>query len=460
MDAPQTRYVTVGGAQVAYQVVGDGPRDLLWCSGMGGHVDLVWLDPRSSRVLVGLASLCRLIVFDRRGSGASDAPVNPLSAWEELTEDMAAVLDAVGSKRTALMANIEAGPIAVLYAAMHPEQVSALILRDTTARYLYADDYSIGVDPAVAESAQAAIATSWGTEELIRLAYPSLAHDDEWIRWVAMVNRASTTPRSAVAQIVSFNRIDVRQALPLIKVPTLVVHATENPLMPVSHGRYLAEHIEGATLIEVPGGDIGPLGDDESVDDVAEFLIGERPPLEVDRILATVLFTDIAASTERAASLGDHRWREVLDAHDRTVRDQLRRFRGREINTTGDGFVASFDGPGRAIRCGQAIAMATQKLDIELRIGLHTGECEVRGDDLGGLAVHIAARVSGLAAPNEILVSSTVKDLVAGSGIEFADHGETELKGVPGRWRLFSVVPDVQRLGRWLTPRPPGTSAS
>ena len=460
MDAPQTRYVTVGGAQVAYQVVGDGPRDLLWCSGMGGHVDLVWLDPRSSRVLVGLASLCRLIVFDRRGSGASDAPVNPLSAWEELTEDMAAVLDAVGSKRTALMANIEAGPIAVLYAAMHPEQVSALILRDTTARYLYADDYSIGADPAVAESAQAAIATSWGTEELIRLAYPSLAHDDEWIRWVAMVNRASTTPRSAVAQIVSFNRIDVRQALPLIKVPTLVVHATENPLMPVSHGRYLAEHIEGATLIEVPGGDIGPLGDDESVDDVAEFLIGERPPLEVDRILATVLFTDIAASTERAASLGDHRWREVLDAHDRTVRDQLRRFRGREINTTGDGFVASFDGPGRAIRCGQAIAMATQKLDIELRIGLHTGECEVRGDDLGGLAVHIAARVSGLAAPNEILVSSTVKDLVAGSGIEFADHGETELKGVPGRWRLFSVVPDVQRLGRWLTPRPPGTSAS
>jgi class 3 adenylate cyclase len=254
-----------------------------------------------------------------------------------------------------------------------------------------------------------------------------------------MLNRASATPRGVVAQLDSSNRVDVRHALTLIKAPTLVLQARENPLLPPSHGRYLAEHIEGATLIEFPGADIGPLGDDRSVADIAEFLTGERPPVEIDRILTTVLFTDIAASTERAVALGDRRWRELLDQHDRTVRDQFRRFRGREINTTGDGFVASFDGPARAIRCSQAIAEATTKLDIELRIGLHTGECEVRGDDLGGLAVHIAARVAASAAPGEVLVSSTVKDLVAGSGIEFGDRGEHELKGVPGTWTLFAV---------------------
>jgi class 3 adenylate cyclase len=440
MDRPQTRYVTVGNGQVAYQVIGDGPSDLLCCYGLGGHVDLWWLDPRSSRVLGGMASFSRLIIFDRRGTGASDArPLSPLSAWEELTEDMAAVLEAAGSKRTALMATLEVGPIAVLYAAMHPEQVSALILRNTTARWLYADDYPIGTEPAAVDAIISTVGTTWGTEELVRLAYPSLAADTEWLRWTAMLNRASATPRGTVAQLESFNRVDVRHALPLIKAPTLVLQACENPLLPPSHGRYLAEHIEGATLIEVPGADIGPLGDDRSVADIAEFLTGERPPVEVDRILTTVLFTDIAASTERAVVLGDHRWRELLDQHDRTVRDHFRRFRGREINTTGDGFVASFDGPARAIRCSQAIAEATTKLGIELRIGLHTGECEVRGDDLGGLAVHIAARVAATAAPGEVLVSSTVKDLVAGSGIEFSDSGEHELKGVPGTWTLFSV---------------------
>jgi class 3 adenylate cyclase len=254
-----------------------------------------------------------------------------------------------------------------------------------------------------------------------------------------MLNRASATPRTVASQFnYFFRKVDVRQALPLVCAPTLVLHVKDSPLLSIEHGRYLAEHITGATFVELPGGDLGP-PDDETNAQVIEFLTGDRPDIEVDRILTTVMLTDIVGSTERAASLGDHRWRSLLDSHDRTVREQLRRFRGREINTTGDGFVTSFDGPARAIRCAQAIGEATSTLGVELRMGLHTGECEVRGDDIGGLAVHVAARVGALAFPGEILVSGMVKDLVAGSGIEFDDRGEHELKGVPGSWKLFAV---------------------
>ena len=440
MEPPQTRYVTVGDSQVAYQIVGSGPRDLLWCYGFGGHVDLVWRDPRSNRFLSTLAAFSRLILFDRRGTGASD-PLPRMSVldWEELTEDIAAVLEVAGSTRAVVMANLESGPIAVLYAAMHPEQVSALILRNTTARFLEAEDYPIGVTPEAARAMLDVLAEGWGTEDVARLGNPGLADDVEWLRFCAMVNRASCTPRAAVALMESWHQLDVRAALPLVTAPTLVLHPVDSPLMPISHARYLADHIPGAKLIEVPGADIGQLGDDYSLADVAEFVTGERPPVEIDRILTTVFFSDIAASTELAASLGDHRWRELLDAHDRTVREQLRRFRGREINTTGDGFVVSFDGPARAIRCAQATIDATRKLGIELRIGLHTGECEVRGNDLGGLAVHIAARVAAAAAPGEILVSRTVADLV-GSDIRFSDNGEHQLKGVPDTWRLYAIV--------------------
>jgi class 3 adenylate cyclase len=254
--------------------------------------------------------------------------------------------------------------------------------------------------------------------------------------------RCGATPRTAAAQYnYMLRNMDVRQALPLIQAPTLVLHVRENPLLPIDHGRYLAEHIAGATLVELPGADSGITPANFSlVDDIAEFLTGERPMVEVDRILTTVVFTDIVGSTTMAASLGDKRWRALLDAHDRTVREQLRRFRGREINTTGDGFLASFDGPARAIRCAQAITQATATHGIELRVGLHTGECEVRGNDLGGLAVHIAARVGALAGRGEIVVSGTVKDLVVGSGIEFSERGEHELRGVPGSWKLFAVV--------------------
>ncbi len=372
MNGPETRYVSVGDADVAYQVLGEGPLDLLYFYGMGSHIEFAWESRAYADFYMRLASFSRLIMFDRRGTGSSDGiSRSAIPTWEEWTEDIVAVLDAAGSRRAAILAATDSGPIAILLAAMHPELVSALVL----------------------------------------------------------------------AQFNYILRNDVRQALPLIQAPTLVLHGKESALVPIAHGRYLAEHIDGATFVELPGGDSTTTPELYVIaDEVAEFLTGERPVVEVERILTTVVFTDIVGSTARAASLGDKRWRSLLDAHDRTVRDELRRFRGRVINTTGDGFVASFDGPARAIRCSQAISQAAGKLGIELRIGLHTGECEVRGDDLGGLAVHIAARVGALAGPGEIVVSGTLKDLVVGSGIEFVDRGDHELKGVPGSWKLFAVV--------------------
>jgi class 3 adenylate cyclase len=440
MNAPETRYVAVGDADVAYQVVGDGPLDLLLCYGLGGHVDLFWTDVWSARPLTQLASFSRLILFDRRGTGASD-PVarNAMPTWEELTADMEAVLGAVGSKTAAIVATLDTGPIAILFAAMHPERVRALVLRNTTARFLEADDYPIGMPSPVADAVVETLATMWGTEEFSRLTNPSHADNPEYTRWQAMMNRASATPRTVAAQYeYLFHNLDVRHVLPLIQAPTLILHVEDSPLFSIEYGRYLAEHIAGATLIEVPGSDLGE-PDDETNALVIEFLTGDRPEIEVDRILTTVLFTDIVGSTERAATIGDKKWRNLLDAHDHAVRGQLHRFRGREINTTGDGFVASFDGPARAIRCARAIGEATTNLGVQLRQGLHTGECEVRGDDLGGLAVHVAARVAALASAGEIMASSMVKELVAGSGIEFDDRGEYELKGVPGTWRLFAV---------------------
>ncbi len=350
------------------------------------------------------------------------------------------MLDASQSTRAAIVSNRETGQIAMLYASMHPDRVSALVLLNTTARYREADDYPIGETSAAVDALVELMRTAWGTEEFARTMVPSLGDDEETPRVMAMVQRASATPRQAAALYDYFLRNgDVRQVLQSIQVPTLVLHVQNLPFLPIAHGRYIADHIRGAEFIELPGADLGggiPAG---AIADIAEFLTGERSLGEIDRILTTVLFTDIVGSTTRAASLGDPRWRSLLDAHDRAVREQLRRFRGNEINTTGDGFVASFDGPARAIRCARDITEATAKLGIELRVGLHTGECEVRGKDLGGLAVHIAARVGALARPGEVVVSGTVKDLVVGSGIEFGERGEHELKGVPGSWKLFAV---------------------
>ncbi len=442
MEVPETRYVTVGDADVAFQVVGQGKPDLLYFYGLGAHLDVAWESPVASAFMARLASYSRLIIFDRRGTGASDGvPNNASPTWEEWTEDVLAVLDAAGSDQAAIFSTLDAGPIALMFAAAHPERVRALVLLTTSARYLVAEDYPEGEPIETLDGLIDLIAIKWGTTDFMRLMSPSMANDAEFLTFVAKMLRASATPRAAASQFNYLLRnVDVRDALPLIQAPTLVLHASENPLLPVSHGRYLAEHISGATLKELPGGDTGISPDNyEIADEIAEFLTGERPVIQSERILTSILFSDIVGSTTRVASMGDHRWRRLLDAHDRTVREYLKRFRGREINTTGDGFVASFDGPARAIHCAQALIETIKRIGIEMRIGLHTGECEVRGDDLAGLTVHIAARVGALAARGEVLVSGTVKDLIVGSGIEFTDRGEHELKGVPGLWKLFAV---------------------
>lgn len=439
MDAPKTRYVAVGGAQVACQIAGTGEADFVYCCPLGVQVDALW-HTQFGPFFKGLSGRFRVIAFDRRGSGASDpVPLNEIATWEDLAEDFTAVLDAVGSERAAVMATNETGPIAILFAAMHPERVSHLILESTTARVLEADDYPIGLSSEVTDAIVAGCAEAWGTEEFARLMLPSYADDAEMVAAWARMMRASATPRSAAAQFDYFNKnVDVRSFLSLVQAPTLVAHPTESSFIPVEQGRYLAEHIPNAVLMEWAGSDISPPDQDEGTSSVIEFLTGERP-VALDRILTTILFTDIVGSTERAASDGDQRWHSLLDTHDRVVRDQLRRFKGREIKTTGDGFLVSFDGPAKAIRCAEAIHAGMKPLGIDLRMGLHTGECEVRGDDLGGLAVHIAARIGALATAAEILVSSTVHDLVIGSGIEFIERGEHDLKGVPGSWKLFAV---------------------
>ena len=425
---------------MAYQVLGAGPPDLAVFYGIGSHLELMWdwASPGYRR----LASFSRLLLFDRRGTGASDpVPRNAIPTWEEATDDLQAVLDAVGSERAAVYAEVDAGPIAILFAATHPERVSALILGNTSARLVADHDYPIGLPSADVESLVDLLATNWGTPELVKILAPELAQDDDLVELLARQHRAALTPKAAETLWRTIQDVDVRDALRLVQAPTLILHATDSDLVPISHGRYLAEHITGARLIERPGRAIAfaqasYAGTSEHIE---EFLTGRSSPAPVDRVLTTILFSDIVASTTRLADAGDDTWRRVLDDHDRLVREQLRLHRGREIKTTGDGFVASFDGPARAIRCAQATVEAMPSLGIEVRIGLHSGECEVRGDDLAGLAVHIAARVGSLARPGEVLVSGTVKDLVVGSDIEFEERGEHELKGVPGTWRLFAA---------------------
>lgn len=329
MEPPKTRYVAVGDSDVAYQVVGDGPIDLLYCYGLGSHIELLWEVPAVAEFLTNLVGFSRLIIFDRRGSGASDGvSLNAMPTWEGWTEDILAVMDGVGSKQTAILAAGDAGPTAILFSAMHPELVSALVLVNTSARYTVGDDYPMGASPEEVDAIVELIATEWGSPNLTRIISPSVSDDPEAVRLRSMVNRSSATPRSAAAQFDYILRnVDVRHALPLIQAPTLVLHVSENHFVPITHGHYIADHIAGANFVELSGGDVGltPL---TLPDEVAEFLTGERPVIEVERILTSVLFTDIVGSTAKAASLGDQRWRSLLDAHDKAVREQLRRFRG------------------------------------------------------------------------------------------------------------------------------------
>ena len=442
-EVPEIRYASVGDADVAYQVFGDGPVDVVQFWGLGAHVELNWDTPADAEFLRRLGGIARVVVFDKRGTGASDPVMrSAIPTWEDWTEDVVAVMDDVGWERAAISAESSAGPIAILFAATHPERVTSLVLANTTARYLAAPDYPAGVSAETAERGVKLLGKLWGTMDYARLLWPSLAGDETSLRNLARCQRMSATPRSAEAQFRYFVGVDVRDALALIQAPTMVLHSEGDRVFPIAQGEYLASHIPGAELVTWASDDsAATLSIDRFMGAVGEFLTGQRPGPEPDRVLATILFTDIAGSTDRLSKMGDARWRQVLDVHDQVVRQQLARFGGQEINTTGDGFVAAFDGPARAIRCGLAMIHDLEQRGVRIRAGCHTGECERRGNDLAGLAVHIAARIAALAGPTQLLVSSTVGDLVLGSGIEFSDAGQHDLKGVPGNWRLLATRP-------------------
>jgi class 3 adenylate cyclase len=439
---PETKYARLGGDRIAYQVVGDGPPDLVLTLNSFGHVDVGWEEPGYALFLRTLASFSRVILFDRRGTGASDPlPVGALPPWESYGEDLVAVLDEVGSEQAAIMAQLDASPMAIFFAGTRPERTSALILANASAKYTAADDYPIGVPPDVAEALVAQLDQLWGTEAMV-LQVPSRADDERFRRWIAKAQRTVGSPRVVQAYMRAMFEVDARPILPLIHAPTLVLHRSNVQFIPVQHGRYLAEHIPGAKLVELPGVE-GPLVwemPELTLDRVQEFLTGVGRVAEPTRVLSTVLFTDIVGSTERVAALGDRRWREVLNVHDELARRLVEEFGGRLVKTTGDGILATFDGPGRAIRCAAALRDELAGVGVRIRAGLHTGEVELRDEDVGGIAVHIAARVMAAAAPGETLTSRTVQDLVVGSDIVLVDRGAHPLKGIAGPWQLYAVA--------------------
>jgi pimeloyl-ACP methyl ester carboxylesterase len=441
IEAGETRYAKSGDLSIAYQVTGEGP-DLVCVAGSLSHVELGWETPATAPIYRRLARFARLITFDKRGMGLSDRSA-ALPTLEERMDDVRAVMDAAGSESAALVGMSEGGPMSLLFAATYPERVTALVLWSTFARLAWAPDYPFGVEQQLGESFCDHIETVWGTGRVWPMISTNDSPDDEATRRrYARMERNSATPAMASAANRFGLRVDAREALGAISAPTLVVHRSDDPVTPLEHGRYLAEHIRGARLAVFPGAfHFSGIGNDEdALDEIEQFLTGTRAEHEIDRVLKTVLFTDIAGSTERAVQMGDRRWHQLLEAHDATVRRQLTRFHGQEVNTTGDGFLACFDGPARAIRCAEAIGEQVGAIGLEVRAGLHAGECVARGENLAGVAVHIGARVASLASPGEVLVTSTVRDLVAGSDIEFTDRGAHALKGIPGKWQLLAVT--------------------
>jgi len=428
--APETRYAKSGDINIAYQVVGEGPLDLVLVPGFVSHLELDWDDSGHARFLERLASFSRLIRFDKRGTGLSDRP-GGLPDLETRMADVRAVLDTVGSERAALFGYSEGGPMSCLFAATFPERTSALVLYGSYAKRQDPDeDYPWAATQAERLAYAEEVERTWGEESDLGRMAPNA--DEAMRRWWNARARASASPGAARDLILMNSQIDVRHVLPAITVPTLVLHRSGDVDSRVDEGRYLARKIAGARFLELPGEAHVPWVDsDQIVDEVEEFLTGARPAPEADRVLATVLFTDIVGSTELAARLGDRSWRELLERHHALVRRELIRYRGDERDTAGDGFFATFDGPARAIRCAHAIVDGVNELGLEVRAGLHTGECELIGEKVGGIAVHTGARVAAQAGPGEVVVSSTVKDLVAGSGLEFEDRGVHELNGVP-----------------------------
>lgn len=440
--APETRYARRGAIHVAYQITGSGSLDLVLISLWFSHLEARWEVPGFDHLLNRLGSFTRLISFDKYGVGLSDpAPVGSLPPLEEWMDDVRAVMDAAGSKRAALLGAGDGGMMAATFAATYPERVSALVLANSTARMSTAPDYPIGISPERVEMLERVTEQTWGRPDIVTLTNPSLAHDDVGRDAFARLLRMAASPATALAVVRLLLQVDVRHVLSAIQAPTLVVHRTDNVLLSVENGRFLADHIPNARFVEIPGADYGlGVGDvDAMIDEVEEFLTGVRGHIDTDRMLATVLFTDIVSSTERASAVGDSRWGQTLDAHHDVARRQISRYQGRLVKSTGDGLLATFDGPARAIQAATAIRDAAHRLGLEIRAGLHTGEIERHGDDVIGIGVHIAARVLSVAEPGEVLVSRTVRDLVAGSGIGFTDRGTHRLKGVPDEWQLFGT---------------------
>jgi pimeloyl-ACP methyl ester carboxylesterase len=431
------KYARSGDVYIAYRVFGDGPRDIVLIPGTISHVELLWEIPSNEHLLKRLTAFARVIAFDKRGQGLSDRVAE--QTLEERVGDVRAVMDAAGSERATIYGWSEGGPMCLMFAATYPARTSALVLYGTFA--------SMKNEPWMLtreafDQFLAQLVAHWGEGILLRLDAPSRRDDAASLQWFARIERAAASPGSVRALMRANYEIDVRHLLPTIQAPTLILHRAGDKLVPVNSGRYLAEHIPGAKYVEIPGTDhlvLDQETQDVIADEIEEFITGTPHHLEPDRVLATVMFTDIVRSTERAAELGDARWRELLGNYYVVLRKELTAFRGREVNTAGDGLLATFDGPARAIRCAGSVRERMRPLGLQVRTGLHTGECELIGDDIGGIAVHIAARVAASAEPDEVMVSSTVKDLVAGSGLQFADRGAHNLKGVPGEWRLFAV---------------------
>ena len=435
---PETKYARSGDVSIAYQVIGKGSLDVVLAPGSITHLEVMWEEPTWVRFVERLASFSRLMLFDKRGTGLSDR-VTEAATLEERMDDLRAVMDAAGSERAAVIGVSEGGPMSALFAATYPERTTALVLYGT---------FAYDSEPFTPEQFQdyvELIRRKWGSEAYARQAMPryaeSVANDERFIRWWARLSRLGASPGSRIALSRMNAEIDVRHVLPSIRVPTLVLHRRSDQVIPLQDGRYLAEHIPGAKFVELPGQDHIPwVGDvDLLLDEIEEFLTGVRHGPEPDRVLATVFFTDIVGSTEKVVELGDRRWRELLEGHQAIVRGELARFRGREMDTAGDGFFATFDGPARAIRCACAIGDRVDELGIQVRAGLHTGECELMGDKVGGIAVHIGARIMAAAGPGEVLVSRTVRDLVAGSDIALEARGTYTLKGLDDPWDLFAA---------------------
>jgi pimeloyl-ACP methyl ester carboxylesterase len=441
-DRPRTCYAKSGDISIAYQVTGNGPVDLIVAPGWLSNVDMHWQMLGYEAWVARMTSFCRLIVFDKRGSGLSDRDVGE-STLEERMDDLRAVLDAAGSERAAVLGFSEGGPLAMMFAASYPERVHALVLFGTFARSQAAPDFHEGEYLSVPLNEMARIADkAWGEGKTLGRITPSLAHVPAAVEFMGRFERASLSPRAARANLKWIAEIDVRQVACNLHVPTLVMHRADDQLVPVVLGRWLGNNIPGARFVELPGNDHAPWSGDTQLfaEEVEEFLTGSRGHSEIDRVLATVLFTDIVGSTARAVDLGDRGWQELLRRHHGLVRDELHRYRGVEQNTMGDGFFATFDGPARAVRCAQRICEVVREVGLDVRAGVHTGECERAGEKLGGIAVHIGARVVAAAQPGEVLVSSTVKDLVAGSGLRFTERGVHTLKGVPGEWKLYAAA--------------------